>query len=150
MQSLVSANRISQNLSIKNSKQLEDAKIYASAGLDDDGDVVVKIVNYSEKAVDFAIETGVKVGSTNCKEVAGQGPLDSNTLEKQPIKTATCFARQPAPRSQCLSRSGRSPSSLLRCQSELLCRSTPELWVALIDSVFYSLRVTYLLRTLPL
>ncbi len=33
MQSLVSANRISQNLSIKNSKQLEDAKIYASAVL---------------------------------------------------------------------------------------------------------------------
>lgn len=92
-QSLVSANRISQNLAVKNSKDLEEAKIYVSAGLDEKGNVVVKLVNYSEKSVPLTIDAGVQVGGTQCKEVAGQGPLDSNTLEKQMVKTATCEAK---------------------------------------------------------
>ncbi|GAC96120.1 glycoside hydrolase [Pseudozyma hubeiensis SY62] len=93
MQSLVSANRISESLPIKNSKQLEDAKIYTSAGLDEHGAVVIKIVNYSEKRVPFNIDAGVPVGYPVCWEVAGQGPLDSNTLEKQLVKTEGCTAK---------------------------------------------------------
>ena len=92
MQSLVSANRISQNLAVKNSKELEEAKIYVSAGLDSKGAVVVKIVNYSEKSQPLTINTGVQVSTPKCQEVAGQGPLDSNTLEKQLIRTEDCQA----------------------------------------------------------
>ncbi|KAJ1585475.1 hypothetical protein NDA12_001731 [Ustilago hordei] len=94
MQSLISANRISQNLAIKNSKELEKAKIYVSAGLDDKNNVVVKLVNYSEKPTYVNIDAGVQLGAdTRCKEVAGEGPLDSNTLKKQSVKTATCTAK---------------------------------------------------------
>ncbi|SAM81063.1 related to alpha-L-arabinofuranosidase I precursor [Ustilago bromivora] len=94
MQSLISANRISQNLAIKNSKELEDAKVYVSAGLDDKNNVVVKLVNYSEKPTYVNIDAGVQLGAdTQCKEVAGEGPLDSNTLKKQSVKTATCTAK---------------------------------------------------------
>lgn len=92
MQSLISANRISQSLPVTNSKQLQDADIYVSAGADEQGQIVIKIVNYSEKRVPFNINTGVQVASPSCWQVAGQGPLDSNTLEKQPIKTQGCDA----------------------------------------------------------
>lgn len=93
MQSLVSANRISQTLVVKNSKELEEAKVYVSAGQDDKGNVVVKFVNYSERAQTISIDTGVEVGNPRCREVAGQGPLDSNTLKKQMIRTEECQAQ---------------------------------------------------------
>ncbi|SPO23346.1 related to alpha-L-arabinofuranosidase I precursor [Ustilago trichophora] len=94
MQSLISANRISQNLVVKNSKDLEAAKIYTSAGLDEKGNVVIKIVNYSEENKNIAIDAGAQIGAqAECWEVAGNGPLDSNTLEKQPIKTEGCNAK---------------------------------------------------------
>ncbi|SJX61927.1 related to alpha-L-arabinofuranosidase I precursor [Sporisorium reilianum f. sp. reilianum] len=92
MQSLVSANRISQSLPVQNSKELEAAKVYVSAGLDEQGQVVVKLVNYSEKHVLLSINVGEQVRSPTCYQVAGQGPLDSNTLDKQPIHTELCHA----------------------------------------------------------
>ncbi|CDS82269.1 related to alpha-L-arabinofuranosidase I precursor [Sporisorium scitamineum] len=93
MQSLISANRINQTLPITNSKVLEDAKVYVSAGLDEQGQVVVKLVNYSEKSRNLLINVGVPVSIPNCQQVAGQGPLDSNTLERQPIHIELCQAK---------------------------------------------------------
>ncbi|TKY87236.1 hypothetical protein EX895_003913 [Sporisorium graminicola] len=93
MQSLVSANRISQSLLVKNSKELEAAKVYVSAGIDAQGQVVVKLVNYSEKGMSLSIDAGVPVSNPECNQVAGQGPLDSNTLEKQPIHKEGCQAK---------------------------------------------------------
>ncbi|KAF6767147.1 Carbohydrate-binding, CenC-like protein [Kalmanozyma brasiliensis GHG001] len=94
MQSLVSANRISQSLPVVNSKELETAKVYVSAGVSEKGSIVLKLVNYSEKSAALAIDTGAAtVKDPVCKEVAGNGPLDSNTLEKQPIKMQTCQAQ---------------------------------------------------------
>ena len=41
----------------------------------------------------LSINVGAQVGSPTCYQVAGQGPLDSNTLEKQPIHTELCQAK---------------------------------------------------------
>lgn len=93
MQSLVSANRIYQKLAFESSQALESRKVYMSAGLDEKGNVVIKLVNYSEKSVPIKIDAGVSVFTPRCSEVAGEGPLDSNTLEKQMIKTTFCDAK---------------------------------------------------------
>ncbi|SNX83036.1 related to alpha-L-arabinofuranosidase I precursor [Melanopsichium pennsylvanicum] len=92
VQSLISANRISQSLAILNSKELEEAKIYASAGLDEDGDIVIKLVNYSENPKSLVIDVGRQLSTAPviCNQVAGNGPLDSNTLQQQLVETASC------------------------------------------------------------
>lgn len=92
MQSLISSNRISQSIKVENSKALEEAQIYVSAGVDDKGDVIVKLVNYSEKSVPISINVGQKVAKPECKKVGGEGPLDSNTLHKQEVKPQDCQA----------------------------------------------------------
>ncbi len=92
MQSLISSNRISESIKVENSKALEEAQVYVSAGVDEKGAVIVKLVNYSEKSMPISIDVGKKVGKPVCKKVGGEGPLDTNTLQKQEVKTEDCQA----------------------------------------------------------